>query len=82
MKAYRKEYKDEFRNSATIEKILNHPAFYGDTTKDPMYRLTLSADYDGGFMYHVSVYDSEKDAEDALSTFSCGTFRMIYEIST
>jgi hypothetical protein len=41
------------------------------------FRLWITADYDGDFLYHVSVHETEKDALKKLKSFSCGTFKKV-----
>lgn len=65
-----KTYLDSHRNRAEIELHENRPAFCGDTIKGDCYRLVLYADYDGGFVYHVSCYETLADAENELKKYS------------
>ena len=39
------------------------------------YKLTLSADYNGGDVYFVTIYPSEEDALRQLRKFSCNTWQ-------
>ncbi len=67
---------DNFGNRATIDVRDRLP--YKDATRtQPHYRLSCYADYDGGYLYHVSVHECEVDAIGRLSAFSCGTFKEI-----
>lgn len=52
-------YKDDFGNTAKIEKVKLF-AYRGATEKTNGFRLWITADYDGGFLYHVSVHETEK----------------------
>lgn len=65
-------FKDDFHNTARIDKHIG-PAYYNGPCV-VQYRLTLIANYDHNMVYHVSVYESWKEAMEALKKFSCGTF--------
>lgn len=65
---------DNFNNTATIEKCLIIP-FEGANYKEEGYRLTLTSDYDNDFLYFVSLYETEKEALEGLSDFSCNTWK-------
>lgn len=69
-------YKDDFGNTAKIEQVKLF-AYRGATEKTNSFRLWITADYDGGFLYHVSVHETEKDALKKLESFSCGTFKKV-----
>lgn len=69
-------YKDDFGNTAKIEKVKLF-AYRGATEKENGFRLWITSDYDSGFLYHVSVYETEKDALKKLESFSCGTFKKV-----
>lgn len=65
---------DDFGNTATIEEKML--LGYKDArTRTKAYVLTLTADYDNNFVYHVSVYDRMEDLERALEKISCGTWK-------
>lgn len=65
---------DNFGNTATIKSTMRLP--YRDAPKAvKSYVLTLTADYDFDFVYHVSMYETIEQAEAALAKFSCGTFK-------
>ena len=66
-----KIYYDDFGNKATIDLVKILP-YKGASRKTNGYRLTLSAMYDNDFVYHVSIYESLRDAENKMRTFSCG----------
>ena len=67
-------FKDIFGNTACITRRLGFPhrdaknKIYG-------YKLTLSADYNGGDVYFVTIYPSEEDALRQLRKFSCNTWQ-------
>lgn len=67
-------FKDIFGNTACITRRLGFPCrdaknkIYG-------YKLTLSADYNGGDVYFVTIYPSEEDALRQLRKFSCNTWQ-------
>ena len=69
-------YKDDFGNTAKIEKSLIYP-YNGATKKKEGFRLWITADYDNNFLYHVSVHETGKDALKKLESFSCGTFKKL-----
>ena len=65
---------DDFGNTATIEEKMIL-AYNGAKVRTKAYVLTLTADYDGDMVYHVSMYDRMDDLEKALSKISLGTWR-------
>lgn len=65
---------DDFGNRATIEELKILP-FKGSKVKETGWKLTLSAEYENGFVYFVSVYPSRQDAMNKLKKYSCGTFK-------
>lgn len=67
-------YKDDFGNTAKIEKVEIFP-YKGATRKTKGFRLWITADYDQDFLYHVSVYETMVRALKELEKFSCGTFK-------
>ena len=69
-------YKDEFGNTAKIEKVYILP-YKGAQTKVNSFRLLITADYEDNFLYFVAVYETEKDALKKLEGFSCGTFKKV-----
>lgn len=71
-----KVYKDMYGNTATIEKVRIMP-YKEAQTKCDAYKLTASSDYENGFIYFVSVYESIGDAIKKLNNMSCGTFKEI-----
>lgn len=68
-----KTFHDDYGNIATIEKWETLP-YRGAKEKTTLFRLNLMAAYDSNFLYHVSCYETLKDAIDKLRGFSCGTF--------
>lgn len=68
-----KKFKDNFGNIAAIEQTETFP-YRGAGKKTSCFRLCLMAEYDDGFIYHVSCYDTLADALLKLSRMSCGTF--------
>lgn len=71
-----KVYKDDFGNTAFIETVETFP-YNGAAKRENAFRLVLKADYDNDFIYHVSVYETGKEALNKLQEFSCGTFQKI-----
>ena len=71
-----KTLKDKFHNTAKIEKVYIYP-YCGAREKSAGYRLICSSDYDGNFVYFVSVYSSVADCMNELSKISCGTFEEV-----
>lgn len=69
-------YKDDFGNTARIEKVEIFP-YKGATRKTNGFRLWITADYDNDFLYHVSVYETAVRALKELEKFSCGTFKAV-----
>lgn len=60
---------------ATLQQSKNGKPFHiGAKEKTTLFRLNLMAAYDSNFLYHVSCYETLKDAIDKLRGFSCGTF--------
>lgn len=68
-------YADDFGNGARLD-YKRGPAYKGGPLSD-CYRLTCCALYDGGYVYHVSVHETQADAENELHGFSCGTFKKL-----
>ena len=75
-KAWRGVYRDDFHNTAVIERIVTRP-YYG-ARKVPAWRLVV---FDSEkTVYHVSVYEFFGDAREHLKEdFSCGTFKAVIE---
>ena len=71
-----KTLKDDYGNIATIEKIETIP-YRGAAKKTPLFRLSLVAEYDNNFLYHVSCYETLKDTFTELSKCSAGSFKEI-----
>ena len=69
-----KTLKDDYGNIATIEKIETIP-YRGATKKTPLFRLSLMAEYDNNFLYHVSCYETLEETLAELSKCSAGTFK-------
>lgn len=71
-----RKLKDDFGNSAIIEKIMCIP--YKDAPKkEKAYRLRLTADYDNNMTYYVSIYQTLSEATNKLKEFSVGTFKEV-----
>lgn len=66
--------KDDYGNIATIEKIETIPYRWA-TKKTPLFRLSLMAEYDNNFLYHVSCYETLEETIHELHKCSCGTFK-------
>ena len=69
------KFMDNYGNSVTIEKVMTLP-YKGAKSKQEGFILKLFADYDNGFNYHVSMYESLEEAKQKLSKFSCGSFKI------
>lgn len=39
------------------------------------YKLSCFSMYDGGFCYHVSIYETEEEAIAEMMKLSCGTWK-------
>lgn len=65
---------DDFGNTATITEKMTLP-YRGASKKVKAYVLSLTADYDNDFLYHVSVHESMEEVERKLGKLSCGTFK-------
>lgn len=66
-----KQLHDDYGNTATIERVTNRP--YRDAPhKETSYRLSLTADYNNDFLYHVSVYETLDEIDEKLTRISCG----------
>jgi hypothetical protein len=62
-------YHSKFRNTAKIEEVNIFP--YCEAPKrQPAFRVSISSDYDGGFLFHVSVYETLKEALNALENLA------------
>lgn len=68
--------KDDYGNIATIEKIETVP-YRGATKKTPLFRLSLMAEYDNNFLYHVNCYETLEETLAELLKCSAGTFEEI-----
>lgn len=67
----RKFVSKEFGNYATIYHYLAFP-YKGAPKKTDHYKLSCYAGYSNMDCYHVSVYETEQDAFNALLKMSCG----------
>lgn len=65
---------DDFGNVARIEELQIFP-YHGAEKRERAYRLTLADTDNGYFIYHVSVHETLRKAEETLHGFSAGTFR-------
>lgn len=65
---------DSFGNTAKIEEVEILP-YKGAEKKQKGYRLSLTADYDNGFLYHVSVHETEAEAMAEMRKYSCDTWK-------
>ena len=75
-KAWRGVYRDDFKNTAVIERIEIAPYF--GARKAPAWRL-VAFDSEHN-VYHVSVHETFGDAREKLNDkFSCGTFAAVIE---
>lgn len=71
-----KTFKDDFGNVATIEEKMTLP-YKGSPIKEKAFILTLKAEYDNNMIYFVSIYETEKEALEKLTYFSCNTWKQI-----
>ena len=71
-----KTLKDDYGNIATIEKMQTIP-YRGAPIKTPLFRLSLMAEYDNNFLYHVSCYETLEETLAELLKCSAGTFKEI-----
>lgn len=71
-----KTFCDDFGNTARINEIVTLP-YKGAKRKQKCYKLSITADYNDDFLYHVSVYETEEDAKNALKAFSCNTWKEV-----
>lgn len=71
-----KIYKDNFGNTAKIERVEILP-YKGAPDKVTGYRLWVTSDDDNNFIYHVSVYETFTRAKVELNKLSAGTFKEI-----
>ena len=69
------KYSDDFGNIAEIDKGTG-PAYKGGP-KTTFYRVMAYASYDNDFLFHVSVYETMEEAEEALKTKLSGTYKKI-----
>jgi hypothetical protein len=65
---------DNFGNTATLTDVIVLP-YKGASERKNGVRLTLTADYDNDFVYHVAVYETEQDALNRLKKISCDTWK-------
>lgn len=69
-------YKDDFGNTARISEVMTLP-YKGAKRKYKGYKLSITADYDNNFLYHVSLYETKETAKNALKVFSCNTWKEV-----
>ena len=67
---------DDFGNTATVTRRSIYP-YRGAPRRVDSLVLKITADYDNGFAYHVSVYETLEEAHAALEKFSCGTWHPV-----
>ena len=72
---FSKEFKDDFGNKAGIEEV--KISSYKGAARKPAFRLVCSAEYNNGFIYHISVHETMEAALKTLEVFSCGTFKEV-----
>lgn len=70
-----KIYKDNFGNTAKIERLTLYP-YRGAPDKTPGFRLWIESDYNN-LVYFVSIYETFIDAKRELNTLSAGTFKEV-----
>lgn len=61
----------KFGNYASIKRYLGYP-YMGAPEKTEHFKLSCYALYDNADCYHVSVYETEQEALNALMKISCG----------
>ena len=67
-------FHDNFKNTAILQKVRVFP-YDGCSMRKISYRLIVKSDYDDGFVYFVSVYETKEEALETLGNLSQGTFR-------
>lgn len=60
---------EEHGNTAMIEEVKIFP-YKGAPRKQTEFRLIVSADYDEGFIYHVSLHETLEAAKSKLKTLA------------
>lgn len=60
---------DEHSNTAIIEEVKTLP-YKGAVKRQTGFRLIVSADYDDGFIYHISVHETLEAAKAKLKTLA------------
>ena len=71
---------DAYGNTATIFKETIIP-YRGATKPVDSYKLSLTADYNSDYCYHVSVHDNMQAALDKMNEFSNQTWKGIVFVS-
>ena len=71
------KFNDAFGNTATIVKETIIP-YKGATKAADAYKLSLTADYDSDYLYHVSVHETLDDAIKEMNKCSAGTWDGAY----
>lgn len=66
-------FSDAYGNTATIYKEVILP-YRGATKYVEGYKLSLTADYDCDYCYHVSVHETLDEALDKMSEYSGNTW--------
>lgn len=69
-----KKFHDNFGNVATIEENYIF-AYNGANKKSVAYRLTLTAEYDDNYIYHISVHEIYKEDYNKMKCYSCGEWQ-------
>lgn len=67
---------DLFGNAAILDEIKILP-YNGTLERSTAHRLRCYANYDGGRLYFLSLYATEREALAKLDGFSCGTFKAV-----
>lgn len=68
--------RDQYGNLASIEKVECIP-YNGARKKELCFRLSIIAEYDNNFLYHVSCHETLQHALYRLHEFSNGTFMKV-----
>ena len=69
-------FHDLYDNTAILQGVKVFP-YSGAAMRKASYRLLVKSDYDGGFVYFVSVYETKEQALEKLKEMSGGTFREV-----
>lgn len=71
-------FHDDYQNVAFIQPVKVFP-YFGSEVKRVSYRLIIKSDYEQGFVYFVSVYETKEQALQKLNEISNGSFRQVVD---